>query len=81
MARWKRNGPRYGFYVDHILDAVGTFFLIGGMALSTYLSPAVAAAFLIAYLLLFIEIISLPTPWARSIFRTGDLAPLNCVSC
>ena len=46
--------PRYGFYVDHILDAIGTFFLIGGMALSTYLSRA--AAFLIAYLLLSIEI-------------------------
>ena len=48
--------PRYGFYVDHILDALGMFFLIGGMALSGYVSPAVAAAFLIAYLLLSIEI-------------------------
>ena len=51
-----RQRPRYGFYVDHILDAIGTFFLLGGMALSGYMSPAVAAAFLIAYLLLSIEI-------------------------
>lgn len=48
--------PRYGFYVDHILDSLGTFCLIGGMALSGYLSPAIAAGFLIAYFLLSIEI-------------------------
>ncbi len=51
-----RQRPRYGFYVDHILDAIGTFFLIGGIALSGYMSPGIAAAFLIAYLLLSIEI-------------------------
>ncbi|HEY4360900.1 MAG TPA: CDP-alcohol phosphatidyltransferase family protein [Bryobacteraceae bacterium] len=48
--------PRYGFYVDHVLDAVGTFFLMSGLAFSGYMSPAVAYAFLIAYLLLSIEI-------------------------
>ncbi len=48
--------PRYGFYLDHILDAIGTFFLISGLAFSGYMSPAVAYAFLIAYLLLSIEI-------------------------
>ncbi len=48
--------PRYGFYVDHILDAIGTFFLMGGLALSGLMTPGVAAAFLIVYLLLSIEI-------------------------
>jgi archaetidylinositol phosphate synthase len=48
--------PRYGFYVDHVLDAVGTFFLMSGLALSGFMTPAVAYAFLIAYLLLSIEI-------------------------
>ena len=48
--------PRYGFYVDHILDAIGMTILMGGLALSGYLSPSVAAAFTIAYLLLSIEI-------------------------
>ena len=48
--------PRYGFYVDHILDAVGIFFLISGIAVSGYITPAVAYAFLVAYLLLSIEI-------------------------
>src|ERR1035438_6831594 len=48
--------PRYGFYVDHVLDAVGTFFLMSGLALSGFMTPAVAYGFLIAYLLLSIEI-------------------------
>lgn len=51
-----KQRPRYGFYVDHILDAIGFFILIGGIALSGYISPMVAGAFIIAYLLLSIEI-------------------------
>jgi archaetidylinositol phosphate synthase len=51
-----RQRPRYGFYVDHILDAVGMSFLMAGMALSGYLSPLVAGVFLTFYLLLSIEI-------------------------
>jgi len=51
-----RQRPRYGFYLDHLLDATGTFFLMAGMALSGYMSPPVAYAFLIIYLLLSIEI-------------------------
>jgi phosphatidylglycerophosphate synthase len=47
--------PRYGFYVDHILDALGTVALVAGMAASGYLSWAVASAVLIAYLTLCIE--------------------------
>jgi len=48
--------PRYGFYVDHMVDALGTFFLLGGMALSGYMSPAIAAGLLVAYFLLSIEV-------------------------
>jgi phosphatidylglycerophosphate synthase len=51
-----KQRPRYGFYVDHILDAVGTFFLMSGLALSGFMTPLVAYAFLIVYLLLSIEI-------------------------
>ncbi len=51
-----RLRPRYGFYIDHILDAIGTFFLMTGLALSGLMTPMVALAFLIAYLLLSIEI-------------------------
>ena len=52
----RRQRPRYGFYVDHIVDAFGTFFLLGGLALSGYMSPGVAAGLLIAYFLLSIEV-------------------------
>ncbi|HLJ26897.1 MAG TPA: CDP-alcohol phosphatidyltransferase family protein [Candidatus Angelobacter sp.] len=48
--------PRYGFYVDHIVDAFGALFLLGGLALSGQMSPPVAIGLLIAYLLLSIEV-------------------------
>jgi archaetidylinositol phosphate synthase len=48
--------PRYGFYVDHMLDVVGVACLIGGLVAGGYMSVAPAAAFLIAYYLLMIEI-------------------------
>jgi archaetidylinositol phosphate synthase len=51
-----RLRPRYGFYVDHITDAIGTFFLMGGLALSSYMSPYIAMALTIAYFLLSIEV-------------------------
>jgi archaetidylinositol phosphate synthase len=51
-----RQRPRYGFYVDHITDAIGTFFLMGGLALSSYMSPFIALGLLVAYFLLSIEV-------------------------
>ena len=51
-----RLRPRYGFYVDHITDAIGTFFLIGGLGLSSYMSPIVALGLLVAYFMLSIEV-------------------------
>jgi archaetidylinositol phosphate synthase len=47
--------PRYGFYVDHIADTVAAFFLMGGLALSGYIHPAIAFGMLIAFLMLSIE--------------------------
>src|SRR5215510_2525140 len=52
----KRQRPRYGFYVDHITDAIGTFLLMGGLALSGYMSPGIAMGLIIAYFLLSIEV-------------------------
>lgn len=51
-----RQRPRYGFYVDHILDALGMSLLMAGLAFSGYMTPWVGGVFLIAYLLLSIEI-------------------------
>jgi phosphatidylglycerophosphate synthase len=47
--------PRYGFYVDHLVDAAGAVFLFGGLGLSGYMSGLVAAALLVAYLMLLVE--------------------------
>ncbi len=51
-----RQRPRYGFYVDHITDAFGTLFLLGGLALSGYMSAPIAAGLLIVYFMLSIEV-------------------------
>jgi phosphatidylglycerophosphate synthase len=47
--------PRYGFYVDHMIDSVGSLALMGGLALSGYMHPAIAIGLLIAFLLLSIQ--------------------------
>lgn len=51
-----RQRPRYGFYVDHAVDTIGFLFLMGGLALSGYMSPWVAGGVLIAYYFLCIDI-------------------------
>ncbi len=47
--------PRYGFYVDHVLDCAGIVVLVLGMAASGLVSLTVAMAFLIVYLLVSAE--------------------------
>jgi archaetidylinositol phosphate synthase len=57
LARVRRHErPRYGFYVDHVLDAVGILFLFGGLVLGGFMSPLMGAGFLLAYYLLMVEI-------------------------
>ncbi len=51
-----RQRPRYGYYVDHVVDVVAISLLMGGMALSGHLSPTIAAFFLVGYLLLSSEV-------------------------
>jgi phosphatidylglycerophosphate synthase len=51
-----RQRPRYGFYVDHVIDSFGTAALFGGLAVSGIMSPSIAVALLIAFLLLSIEV-------------------------
>jgi archaetidylinositol phosphate synthase len=48
--------PRYGFYVDHVVDAIGTLALFAGLAAGGIMSWSLAAAVLVAYYLLFIEV-------------------------
>lgn len=48
--------PRYGYYVDHVVDVVGTVFLFGGLGLSGLMSPPVAVAVILAYFLVSLEV-------------------------
>jgi phosphatidylglycerophosphate synthase len=76
LARYRdRLRPRYGFYVDHIIDTFGTMFLIFGLALSGYMTERVAAATLIVFLMLAIN--SYLTAHALGIFKIshGKLGP------
>jgi phosphatidylglycerophosphate synthase len=47
--------PRYGFYVDHMVDVFGALALMGGLAFSGVLHWEMAAAMLLAFLVLSCE--------------------------
>ena len=47
--------PRYGYYVDHVVDLAGTTALVAGMAASGLMSPAIAIALLAVYCLVSAE--------------------------
>jgi phosphatidylglycerophosphate synthase len=50
-----RPRPRYGFYVDHMVDSFGALALMGGLACSGYMHPSIAIGLLIAFLMLSIQ--------------------------
>jgi len=57
LARFRnKQRPRYGFYVDHIIDTFAAFAMMGGLACSGYVHPYVALGMLIAFLMLSIEV-------------------------
>ena len=47
----EQQRPRYGFYVDHIIDLAGTTMLVVGMGCSGLMHPMIAGAVLVGYLL------------------------------
>jgi len=47
--------PRYGFYVDHMVDSFGAVAMMGGLAMSGYMHPGIAVGLLVAFLLLSIQ--------------------------
>jgi archaetidylinositol phosphate synthase len=76
LARVRRTErPRYGFYVDHVLDIAGTTLLFAGLACSPFMTPVVALALLVAYLLVAGEVF-LATA-VRGVFRmsVGGIGP------
>ena len=47
--------PRYGFYVDHMVDTFGALFMLAGLGFSGYMAGSVAIALLLAFYLLSIN--------------------------
>jgi phosphatidylglycerophosphate synthase len=76
LARVRRaERPRYGFYVDHVLDIAGATLLFGGLACSPFITPSIALMLLIAYLLVAGEVF-LATA-VRGVFKmsVGGIGP------
>lgn len=48
--------PRYGFYVDHVVDTFGALFILGGLALSGFMHPLIALGLLVAFLMFSCEV-------------------------
>jgi len=51
-----RQRPRYGYYVDHIVDIVGAVALFAGLANSGGMQPVIALALLVAYVAAMAEV-------------------------
>lgn len=51
-----KQRPRYGFYVDHIIDAFGILAIICGLALSGYMTWTIALAVLVVYFMISIDV-------------------------
>jgi phosphatidylglycerophosphate synthase len=67
----QQQRPRYGYYLDHVLDIAGTALLFAGIALGGHMNPALAAALLAAYVAVMAEVF-LATA-ARGVFRMSYL--------
>ena len=59
--------PRYGYYVDHVIDLIGTASLFAGMGASGLMHPSIAMALAAAYFLVCAE--SYLATHASGIFR------------
>jgi archaetidylinositol phosphate synthase len=68
LARFRhRQRPRYGYYVDHVIDLFGTAALLSGLALSGYLNPLIGVGLLAAFALVEAEVFL--ATHAQQVFR------------
>lgn len=63
--------PRYGYYVDHVIDLAGTAMLFAGIAASGHMSPLMAALVVAAFFLVSAE--AYLATHARGIFKMAFL--------
>jgi archaetidylinositol phosphate synthase len=63
--------PRYGYYVDHVIDLAGTAMLFTGLAASGHMSPLIAALFVASFFLVSAE--AYLATHARGVFKMSFL--------
>lgn len=63
--------PRYGYYVDHVIDLAGTAMLFAGLAVSGYMSTVMAVLVVAAYFLVSAE--TYLATHARGVFKMAFL--------
>ena len=57
LARYRKiERPKFGFYIDHTVDAVSEFLVIIGIGMSPYMRVDIAAFALIGYLLMSVHV-------------------------
>lgn len=72
IARYRKiERPKYGFFVDHVMDGIGETLVVFGIALSPYVNFNVAMVALIGYLLM--GNLVYITTFIRGIFRISYL--------
>jgi len=59
--------PRYGYYVDHVIDLAGTALFFAGLAASGYMSPVIATLVVAAFFLVAAE--TYLATHARGVFK------------
>ena len=63
--------PRYGYYVDHVIDLAGTALLFAGLAASGYMTPLIATLVVAAFFLVSAE--TYLATHARGVFKMAFL--------
>ena len=63
----QQQRPKYGYYLDHVVDVANATVMFAGMAVSGLMNPWIAAGLLVAYLLLCAE--SFLATHALGVFR------------
>jgi len=70
LARYRdQQRPRYGYYVDHVIDLIGTTALLVGLALSGFMTPLIALSMLGTFLLIEAEVYL--ATHVRQVFKLG----------
>ncbi|MGA9398496.1 MAG: CDP-alcohol phosphatidyltransferase family protein, partial [Anaerolineaceae bacterium] len=57
LARYRKiERPKYGFFVDHVIDAIDEVMVFFGLGLSPYVTFTIANLALVAYLLVSVQV-------------------------